>query len=687
MSTLAKVYERENLERAWRWIRSNSDAAYKAHFRSAYSRYALADTVLLNDLQERLQLGTYQPEKACKLYIPKRSGILRPYSLLSVEDQIVYQAFVNVIAEQLFPKVKSRYLVETFGHLYAGKTSTWFYRKWSDGYKKFNEAAKDAFNRSLRFSASFDLTACYDSLDHGVLKYFLKNIGCDQDLCMKITDLLTMWTATDHQIFHGHGIPQGPLGSGLLSEVVLQHFDQHYGTHTKLRYLRYVDDIRLFATNENDLRKMLVKLDTLSKDVGLFPQSSKIEIHEVKDIDAELKTISTPPETSIKRKKVDQVKLRKRLIELSPHLEIPDQNLTRFKYVLANAEPHWQINMRLIRIYDKRPDLIANIAGYFERYDKLPTRVGDWLLKEIGKDQLYPAVHSQLITLAQNRLKGPQKNRANKLIKKLWTPNLRPDLMTAVGRWALSEGMLTQSQAAFAFRKKKSWWAQANLFECLSIDHYGTVQVTNLLNEGIQDASPHVALAAAVKIIELGCKVQPPLQRINRQAGLLLREFGMISRAPGRQCGIDLSMTSILGKSVAGIDWKQIFGSDHRKVEVHAIWCKAYALTNVTAFVHAMDVFNDWLLIRLYAHDTTVGTYMPGKIGSILSSTRLQTAYPNVLAMVKDIHSHRYESHLSHAKVQKTGKPTSFIPFRYLKKAKILMRAAFLELKRKWDSP
>jgi hypothetical protein len=51
---------------------------------------------------------------------------------------------VNVVAEHLFPRVRPRYFVETFGHLYAGKSSIWFYRKWSDGYAKFNQAAREA---------------------------------------------------------------------------------------------------------------------------------------------------------------------------------------------------------------------------------------------------------------------------------------------------------------------------------------------------------------------------------------------------------------------------------------------------------------------------------------------------------------------------------------------------------------
>jgi hypothetical protein len=164
MGLLRDAYDSANLDRAWRWIRSNPDSEYKSYFRSAYTQFALADSALLADLQKRLKRGTYQPSHACKIFYPKRSGILRPYTLLTVEDQIVYQALVNIVAEQLFPHVKARYLTETFGHLYAGKSSVWFYRKWSDGYAAFNKTARQAFNTGLKFTASFDLTAYYDSL-------------------------------------------------------------------------------------------------------------------------------------------------------------------------------------------------------------------------------------------------------------------------------------------------------------------------------------------------------------------------------------------------------------------------------------------------------------------------------------------------------------------------------------------
>ena len=155
MSDLSQLRHPDNLRRAWRWLRSNPDAAYKSYFRSLYQRFAIAEDALLDDLADRLRRGIYEPESSTKLFHPKASGILRPYSLLSVEDQIVYQAALNLIAEKLYPRVVQRYNKTVFGHLYAGKTSTWFYRKWTDGYRAFNQATKQAFADGYVYTASF----------------------------------------------------------------------------------------------------------------------------------------------------------------------------------------------------------------------------------------------------------------------------------------------------------------------------------------------------------------------------------------------------------------------------------------------------------------------------------------------------------------------------------------------------
>jgi hypothetical protein len=680
---LNDAYDPANLERAWRWIRSNPNSEYKSYFRNAYAHFALADAVLLEDLHKRLKRRTYQPSHACKIFYPKRSGILRPYTLLTVEDQIVYQSLVNVVAEKLLPHVKARYLTETFGHLYAGKTSIWFYRKWSDGYGAFNKAARQAFAKGLTFTASFDLTAYYDSLDHGVLRYFMSKLGCDPEFCSVLTEYLSRWTATERRVYHNHGIPQGPLGSGLLSEVVLQHFDSNYGDPRRVRYMRYVDDIRLFAATHRELREMIINLYLLSKDVGLFPQSSKIEIHEVTDIESELKSVSQLPEEAIKRKAVNQEKLRKRLAELSPRFRVVNE--TRFKYLLAHAIPSSKLNGRLWRILEQRPDLYDCIFRYFRRYKTLPRSVAKEFIKQIRQKPLYVAVTCGLIATIEGRLPKSLNASANNVIKALWKPrSLTPGMAAQVGAWLLLEGLLTPRQVYASFHRDCDWWVTSRLIEALSDWHYSASQVSDIVNHCLKNEANDVGICAATQTVNRGLRVTAPIADLNRSGAIVLNAFGIIVSMPRARCGISASITALLGSRVPDVKWRKVFGPEYAKAERQAIWCRAYSRTDMTAFVNALDVFNEWLLSALYRHDSSLGGYTLGKIGSVLGSTRLRAGYPSIFSLVSTVHNQRLKSMLSHPTVRNTGRVTGQVKFSYLTVAKRLMLKAVRELKAKW---
>jgi hypothetical protein len=686
MSALSEFQDRNNLERAWRWIRNNPDPTYKRYCSDFYSRFAVADDLIIDDLQQRLQRGFYEPSHSCKFLIPKKSGILRPYTILTVEDQIVYQALINVIAERLASRIRTRYLTQTFGHIYAGKTSQWFYRRWNDGYKAFNQATRAAFKRGLVYAASFDLTACYDSLDHAVLCHFLMQLRIEPEFCEFLRNCLSRWTANDRRIYQNHGIPQGPLGSGLLAEVVLQHFDQHYGAKANLVYLRYVDDIRLFAKREIDLRRMLIRLDRLSKDIGLFPQAAKIDIHRVTDINKELKSISNPTEAAVKGAIVDQRKLAKRIVTLTPRLTpvVRIEDETRFKYLLAHALPSSKLNARMLTISATRPDLVPCIARYFKRHRTLPKTVSRELIARIRGQQLYDHVTADWLDVLNGRLNSSDSLALNKILKAQWKPGtLSPELKGETGKRLIRDGCLNVNQTRYAIHSVRESWVRAQLVAALNHIHYGAAVLETITNEALRDHDPDVSLAAAQQAALLGARVLPPLRTIQHSGGKALRQFGVLTRVPGRSCGISWSMTRLTGKS-ANVNWRAVFGSTYKDAEKLAVQMRALSDTNVTAFVNAADVFNDRLLSRLYLHDPSLGTYQLGGIGSVLSSTRLKASYPHVHKLCDEIHTERLKSSLSHPVVKKTGKPTSRIPYRYLKVAKRLYVNAVFELEANW---
>jgi hypothetical protein len=206
-----------NLARAYRWIQSNPDAEQKSYFRDAYMAYAAGSRLNLQRLRKHLIRHAYEPDHASKIYLPKPSGILRPYTLLTVNDQVVYQACVNIVAEKLRPKIRRRYLKSAFGHLYAGKSSKFFYLKWQKSYQRYSKAVIDAVNKGFTYAASFDLASFYDSIDHHVLRHFLRELRIDEDLIQFLLSSLKTWTSStwttvSNIIYHEHGIPAGSVG-------------------------------------------------------------------------------------------------------------------------------------------------------------------------------------------------------------------------------------------------------------------------------------------------------------------------------------------------------------------------------------------------------------------------------------------------------------------------------------------
>ena len=672
----------DNLNRAWQWIRSNPDRAYKSHFRELYSAYATADAALLRHLKDRLDRSIFEPSDACKLFLPKPSGILRPYTLLGIEDQIVYQALANIVAERLHPRVRAKYNRQVFGHQYAGSSSLWFYRKWTDGYKAFNRAAETVFASGFFWTASFDLTAFYDSIDHNVLRHMLKNIGLDHDFCMELTRLLNKWTATTTQIYHDHGIPQGPLSSGLISEAVLKHFDENFRTKFDVRYFRYVDDIRLFAKSEDHLRYALVSLDRLSKDVGLFPQSGKIDIHRVVNIQDELKSVSSPVETVLTGPVPDQAGIRRRLAELAPResgYRVADS--TRFKFLLAKADPSLRVLDRLWKVFEHAPHYYPQVSAYLQKFRTLPDKHGDQLLGHIKGQDLYPAIRASLVTAADDRLSETRTKRLRTSLKQMWTPRTStPELTAAL--WSALHRMshFTERQADYALLYSRVPWLRMRLHFGMPWFDVTKARQDRLLNDSMRSEHADVALSAAWLAALLDCNIRKPIRDIHPVAKVILRENGKLKRADSKVCGIQMALLEMTGVDSA-VNWRKFFGKNYRHAESKVVACKGYFKTNPTAWVSMLDVFNDLLLNALFSNDGTIGAKNLGNFGGVATNKAFVSKFPKTHAYAVAVHTKRGEGELAHPIVKTTKAPTGRIPFKWLRTGRKLIAAATAEIK------
>jgi len=689
ISDLNKTFTKINLTRAWRWINSNPSYQYKNYFRDSYSSYNISVDVNLKDLSKRLKDGVYKPCKPTQLLLPKNGISTRLFTLLSVEDQIVYQAMVNIIAEKFYAKLKKDYNVLTFGNLYAGKRSTFFYRKWEKGYQTFNRAVKETFSHGFKYMASFDLTACYDTIDHHVLCFILHNNGLDKEFVDFLSNLLKAWTS-NIDIYKGHGIPQGPLSSGLLAEVLLCFFDEKYKkmkNNIDIKYFRYVDDIKLLSYGEKDLMRMLAQLDYYSKQIGLFPQSAKIEIKKISNIDDEILSLSNI-ENEIIQKKIQKKDTLLNGFKLT-FSGNQVTNKTKFKMYLASIKPNSVISKKLIDILSHNPQYFQNISNYFGNYSrKISDKVIEKIITELERPEVFQVVTASMIDVIAYNTSAISYDILLNLCLKRWKDKkiLNPQLRYTIAKFLLINQKFKFEEIISYLQFEQNWWIKKSILKYIDIDIYGKYSYLEVLRLYLESDNIELIVAAMSAILENDISIDYDISKMNYKAQLMLKDTGYINRSARRPSAIHDCLKGITKQNIKKLKWKKIFARDHKAAENKLLRAKSYSTTDMSAFINIIDTFNDMLLQKVFEADRSIGKYQLGNIGGNLynKGTEFEQKYPLLFKYCLNIHELRLACDLSHPIVKKTKKNTNPIQYKTIFKIRPLLVDALSELEQLW---
>ena len=687
MTNLERAFDLRNLRQAYRWILSNPDAGYKSYFRDAYDAFALASETHLRWIRQEVLKDRYSPSHASKILLPKPSGTLRPLTLLTVEDQIVYQACVNLIADALKRATRKRYETRVFAHLYAGRSSPFFYLRWQRSYQKFARKIRDAFSKGFGHIADFDLTSFYDSIDHHVLKHFLSALAIDEELIDFLLDGLRKWTSSTwsngpENIYHGHGIPQGPLPSGMLSEAVLLHLDKAGEQGTRAVYLRYVDDIKILARSEKELRRKLIKLDIASREIGLFPQTSKINIRRILNPDDETKSISRPPEVSV-GSKGSQRKIVDRILELSRGGRVDAVHASRVKFLVGRAEPTYRLNARLMQVLSKQPELAPMIARYLSRYRSIPGKLADEVVAYLIEPELYHSVNGEILRATLRNLPASKKQIVGKFAaRRLIRPGaglipLQPSYKEALIAWVLETKSVTYAEYEEIISGERDWWVKSSSIRSLTPDLFGKPTYSDLLNEFLRASQPAVNLVAAARVLQDGVSLRRPYGDVGEGAKRTLRAAGVIKNVGQPASRINETLGYILRRNVTDYDWKKFFGKGHRHAERMMIFLKRDRETNIDAFLVGLDSYCDYMNREIYRR-LKPGSACP-PFGHAIKDPALTTALPKMMGMFLVLHALRLESTTAHPSSQKTGAPTRRLKHRDYYKLRPMLLEAFDE--------
>ena len=557
MYTIADVTKQENLMLAFNRLLTNPESTYKNYFRNIYSAYSLALQPNIEYLRKKIKSG-YLPGNTIRVFMPKGNGLSRMYTLLQIEDQIVYQAYANVIAEALssIPEVKRRYKKLVFGNLYAGHENLFFYQKWQDSYKAYTRAIIKSYEKGNIYTASFDLTACYDSINHHLLLNILKSKCHFSDSTANSFIQLIEKLESSSELELGTGIPQGPQASGIVAEAVLAEYDSYIESLQKklsFDYFRYVDDIRILSSSEETVRWVLFLLDKKSKELGLFPQSSKISVHPILTIDDEIKRISKPlfeDEFSEKDKALVASTAIKNLLKESA---VDVTSVKRyFQFVTQDAKT----NKLAIMAVKKLPNMIHSFAYYVQRYPrKLPPTISNYiysccedrtqqfaagLLLEVAIDNLSSRDQERFLMMAKNKLNQDKKN------PYIVDCRYKAALICITVRFDKKIGQRQKN-----YIKKCDWWVvQRVLSQAISTDNsekFGRLFIEGFLKserpeEGLLAAQYYLSALTPVKL--------PPISEISPYAQNVLKQAGLIKRGKYANSQINRYLLEITKKKI-----------------------------------------------------------------------------------------------------------------------------------------
>ncbi|QFT54039.1 group II intron reverse transcriptase/maturase [Microbulbifer sp. THAF38] len=239
---LETILSKENLNAAWKHVRSNKGAAgideitvdnFMQHFK------AVGD-----DLIETIRQGHYQPLPVRRVYIRKPDGGQRGLGIPTIFDRVIQQAIAQIIGPS-FDKTFSE-----FSYGFRPKRSQHHAVK---KLQKYIEGGK-------RIAVDVDLSKFFDRVNHDFLMSLLGQRISDKRLLKLIASYLRVGSVEDGCWKACHeGVPQGGPLSPLLSNIVLDLLDKELEKRQH-DFVRYADDFVIVVSSKRAGERLMASI-------------------------------------------------------------------------------------------------------------------------------------------------------------------------------------------------------------------------------------------------------------------------------------------------------------------------------------------------------------------------------------------------------------------------------------------
>lgn len=457
-----KLCSLDVLKRAWHLVRNDArtDFIYDSY---NYSDFGFDLENNLKNIIESLLNEKYYPKPLLEIDVPKSSLAVRPGSVPHIEDRIVTYAIIYLIAPYLdkrlpngvysyrlkseakrdrifkdndileFPFLKKKTILQRIDII----------EPWYEQWPTFIKESKYSFEiEKYNFLVISDIVSYFENIHLEVLRdeILIKHLPKEQKIINLLMNILEHWTwrsCEGKQVLRG--IPQGNEVSSFLGNIYLLPMDEEFikfSRRREIKYFRYMDDVKIFAKNEQIARECIFVMNNILRKLHLNIQGEKTLILTGSDIKDDIedermnqinniinslkekKTLSLDDKKEIVNKLIQQykkIKTRRRVI-LKKDLRVFRRLVTAFT-MLKNP---YLVNRTLKQIMIN-PDykLLINTSAYFRLFPKkeiITKSLTSFLLSKFNNFELQEA---NVLSILRYRYNYPKKliTYAKKIIK------------------------------------------------------------------------------------------------------------------------------------------------------------------------------------------------------------------------------------------------------------------------------
>jgi RNA-directed DNA polymerase len=260
---LAAVLARENMQQAWKRVRSNKGAAGV----DGLSIDETAERLRTEwpSVREQLLHGTYRPQPVRRVTIPKPDGGERELGIPTGTDRLIQQAMLQVLQPLLDPTFSQ--------HSYGFRPRR--------SAQEAVLAAQSYVQQGRRIVVDVDLEKFFDRVNHDILIDRLRSRIADAGVIRLVRAYLSSGVLMNGIVVdRDQGTPQGGPLSPLLANVLLDEVDKELERRGHC-FVRYADDANVYVRSRRAGERVMRLLRRLYARLRLRVNEAKSTIASV----------------------------------------------------------------------------------------------------------------------------------------------------------------------------------------------------------------------------------------------------------------------------------------------------------------------------------------------------------------------------------------------------------------------